>query len=76
MAIRAALWPGVPQPAAGEEVAEEDGLHLILGEGSQRPGQPLLVALDVPDDEDRQRHRLRVPGTEGGGGGPRGSGEV
>ena len=53
---------GVPLPAPGEEVAEEDGLHLVLGEGGQRPGEALVVALDVPDDEDRQRHRPRVRG--------------
>ena len=53
---------GVPLATPGEEVAEEDGLYLVLGEGGQRPDEALVVALDIPDDEDRQRHRPRVRG--------------
>jgi hypothetical protein len=57
----------LPDAAAGEEVAEEDRLHLILGEGGEGADEALVVALDVSDDEHRQghrhrhRHRTRVP---------------
>ena len=47
---------GGSRAAALEEVAQEDGVDLLLGVGVERLSEPLGVPLDVADDENGARH--------------------
>ena len=45
--------------ASLEEVAEEDGIDLILGIGLERLPEPVDVTLDIADDQGGSGHRLQ-----------------
>ena len=53
-----------PEGAAVHQVAQEDGPPLVGRVGLQSLEEPLQVAVDVADDQDRQRHSWRTTASD------------